>query len=442
MCRYYPLKIRFLAGEHARLRQGCLDPPSHMDISVGPLQDMNVFFQDIDTDEDDEEGADDSSISTLSRCTVDENNMKSCFGSCGASIEPIVLVDEEGDSLEAPPLRTCTRETIDSIPTACSDATAVDASVHQAQATQRVPKRRTTACAICSKAANRMWVVCGSCERRSHVECLAEHSLQMERSSPHIGSSCMDCRTPGIASTLPRWAICASCRHRCPWIDVLGAVRSVGWGSKHRSHRETSDAGNGTKQQQQIVGKGTTSVSESVDAVKIPKNKRNGIQDGVQVSMEKREDPTASSNATCVQTRYGQSDGLSKEIQRDHCNRSIDVLTSCNHWNAICLSTGCFRARASLGFVPTDQGAEAESASLSQASNAVVSHLPPSLSLSTVMRCDTNEPGALDVEDDFVDLSSPLPLALRLKERALTLRGTTAQKREVAHSPDIIELLD
>jgi hypothetical protein len=122
--KHYPLKIQFLRGEHVQLRAGCPEPPSHVLISVGPLENLEYLG-----------GGGDSG-------------------------------DYEEDDDDVPEMSGITASQITEAP-----------SQSQSQVTTTKRGRGASACCICTKAASRTWAVCSSCPVRSHVGCLAEHFL-------------------------------------------------------------------------------------------------------------------------------------------------------------------------------------------------------------------------------------------------------------------------
>jgi len=163
--KYYPLSIRFLRGEHAELRAGCPEPPQHVLISAGPLEDLELLGAGND-DEDD----------------------TSCVSGITAS-----------------------------------QVTGVNAAASQSQsqshATGMMKKGRggPTACCICAKAASRTWAVCSSCPVRFHVGCLAEHFLSSNTINPPSSSS------------LPARGSCPACGIAATWSDVLATMKHAGW---------------------------------------------------------------------------------------------------------------------------------------------------------------------------------------------------------------------
>jgi len=138
--KHYPLRIRFLKGEHAELRAGCPEPPCHVLISVGPLEDLELLAG--NNDEDD-------------------------------------------------------------TPCVSGITAAASQSQSQSQATgiTKGGRGRPSACCICTKAASRTWAVCSNCPVRFHVGCIAEHFLDehppSDYSSLPARGSCPAC---GIAA--------------------------------------------------------------------------------------------------------------------------------------------------------------------------------------------------------------------------------------------------
>ncbi|KAG7666556.1 hypothetical protein KSW81_005208 [Nannochloris sp. 'desiccata'] len=130
--KHYPLKIQFLRGEHAQLRAGCPEPPQHVLITVGPLEDLEL----LNYDEDDTP--------------------------CVSGITS-------------------------------SQVTGVTSAASQSQSrTTAITKRGRgggSACCICTKAASRTWAVCSSCPVRFHVGCLAEYFLSSNTLNPPSYSS-------------------------------------------------------------------------------------------------------------------------------------------------------------------------------------------------------------------------------------------------------------
>jgi hypothetical protein len=115
---HFPLKLRFLRAEYAQLRAGASPLPPHVQVTVGPLEDLEV--------------------------------------------------DENGDEGALEGME----------PSASASAASVSVSASQSQsAATTATKRRATACCLCTVAANRTWAVCGGCGARSHVGCLADRFL-------------------------------------------------------------------------------------------------------------------------------------------------------------------------------------------------------------------------------------------------------------------------
>ncbi|KAH7618490.1 hypothetical protein Ndes2526B_g07435 [Nannochloris sp. 'desiccata'] len=132
--KHYPLKIQFLRGEHAQLRAGCPEPPQHVLITVGPLEDLEL----LNYDEDD---------------------------------------------------TPCVSGTTSSQVTGVTAAASQSQSQSQATATTKRGRVGGSACCICTKAASRTWAVCSSCPVRFHVGCLAEYFLSSNTLNPPSYSS-------------------------------------------------------------------------------------------------------------------------------------------------------------------------------------------------------------------------------------------------------------
>ena len=169
--KHYPLKIQFLKAEHVQLRAGCPEPPQHVTMSVGPLEDLEL----LGLGNDDEEEEDRISESGMTGVT--------CSKVTGAAAGP-------------------------------------SQTQSQSQVTTTKKGRGASACCICSKAANRTWAVCFSCSVRSHIGCLAEHFL----SPNELNLS---------NSSLPARGNCPACGAATTWTDVLATMKHAGW-AKHK----------------------------------------------------------------------------------------------------------------------------------------------------------------------------------------------------------------
>ena len=168
--KHYPLKIQFLRGEHAQLRAGCPDPPMHVQISVGPLEDLEFLGMGNDA-------------------AADEDNTP-----CVSDITTSQI----------------------------TGAASISQSQSQATTTTKRGRGGASACCICTKAASRTWAVCSSCPVRFHVGCLAEHFLSFSS----VGG-------PSSSSSLPVRGNCPACGSTAAWSDVLATMKHAGW-AKHK----------------------------------------------------------------------------------------------------------------------------------------------------------------------------------------------------------------
>ena len=96
-------------------------------------------------------------------------------------------------------------------------------------------------CVVCCELAQRTWSECQGCACRTHVTCLAEHSLQMNKASPQklpsmVSGTSVECITRQKAC-LPSHGLCPQCCKMSSWDDILATLKTAGW----RKH-STSDA--------------------------------------------------------------------------------------------------------------------------------------------------------------------------------------------------------
>ena len=181
--RYYPLTVQFLKGENAQLRAGCPAPPPHIPVEVGPLEDI-VEACGVDADEAD--GGNDGDGSG------EENNE-----------------DFVEDAIAAIPTQS-----------QITDCSAISS------------KRKANACCICTRAATRTWAVCGQCNVRSHIGCLAEHFLAEETASDHLNI---------LSYTIPTRGSCPQCGAGATWSSILEGMKHAGW-AKHKKSDTAASA--------------------------------------------------------------------------------------------------------------------------------------------------------------------------------------------------------
>lgn len=174
--KYFPLKVRFLSGEAARLRSGCPDLPEHVEVSVGPVQDILV------------------SAGT---------------GSAELGSEVSIGADEDEEGVGV------------------SDGIGGGSAATQGSVGEK--SRGKTKCVVCGEFAKRTWSECDACGVRMHVGCLAEHYLKHDGTPGGIGSCGDDARAVG---SLPQNGTCPRCGARREWNQVLKLLKNAGWKKK------------------------------------------------------------------------------------------------------------------------------------------------------------------------------------------------------------------
>lgn len=189
--RYYPLTVQFLKGENAQLRAGCPAPPAHMEVKVGPLDDLSEADAGGEADEEEQDAGDTHGAEG---------------GDDGTTIE------EFEDIMGAPSQSQITESS-------CG-----------------ISKKKANACIICSIAATRTWAVCGQCSVRSHVGCLAEHFLAEQGASQVV-----EC-------TIPSRGTCPGCGAAATWSSVLEGMQHAGWAkAKHKANKMGDTASSAQK---------------------------------------------------------------------------------------------------------------------------------------------------------------------------------------------------
>lgn len=174
--KYFPLKIRFLSGENARLREGMPSLPGHMEITVGPLCDARQW---------------------------------ACSSAVSAQGEGESQLNEDISSNICP-----------------------EHSVIEVDSTEDGRKRGKTKCIVCGEAARRTWSCCPSCSCRTHVGCLAEHYLLRLNTSTKVDNTkqghAVDCLLPDTGS-------CPQCGTARSWKIVLETLENAGWRKRARA---------------------------------------------------------------------------------------------------------------------------------------------------------------------------------------------------------------
>eukprot|EP00890_Picochlorum_soloecismus_P002999 jgi/Picsp_1/36/NSC_00036-R1_protein len=174
--KYFPLKIRFLSGENARLQEGVLSPPRHMEITVGPLCDARQWVCS-------------SAVSAQGEGASQQND----------DISSILCAENSGIEVES---------------------------------TGDAKKRGNTKCVACGEAARRTWSCCPYCSCRTHVGCLAEHYLLSLDKSIKASSTkqeyVFDC-------LLPDKGECPECGTARTWNAVLETLQNAGWKKRTRA---------------------------------------------------------------------------------------------------------------------------------------------------------------------------------------------------------------
>ena len=406
-CRYYPLKIRFLTGEHARMRQGCPNPPSHVPISVGPLQDLNVNFQD-------------SEESSTTRNNMDTIHYEKYSGTQTAAVTYPSRF--QGQTM----VQSSENESRHFIMMSDDDSTTIlgkdylngseEVSSTKVKTQGKEKKKRVSSCTICGKAANRTWLVCSGCNMRSHIECLAEHSLQNNLKSKHLHGNfrlAENTESTGVHGTLPEFGVCPSCGISSPWIEFLTNAKNTGWGPK-RSPKLNCD---------QIENEKDERIAKTFQTDLCTKTGEHRANVGVRHQKERSKNinkpECITKNAAKVKNEKEQNplDVLTHMAQKSQGIWSKTALTSKDA--PVSPALDVFRIKDSI-----QQGQyNKENLDMTEQTSSCIDDTP----LNSV-----------------IDLSLTPPLAVRLKQRALSLQGSTALNSTTSSShssPDIIEIL-
>jgi len=179
--RYFPLKMRFLSGENARLQEGVPCPPRHMEVTVGPLCDARQW---------------------------------ACSGA--------VSIQEQGltQQIEDIPSNICAEN-----------------SGMEVESANDGRKRGKAKCVVCGEAAKRTWSCCPYCSCRIHVGCLAEHYLlKLGKETNGISikqGHAFDC-------LLPDNGTCPECGTARSWDTVLETLQNAGWKKRTRAASATT----------------------------------------------------------------------------------------------------------------------------------------------------------------------------------------------------------
>jgi len=109
-----------------------------------------------------------------------------------------------------------------------------DGSISSVSPKKLKRKNMKIRCVVCCELAQRTWSECLGCGGRTHVRCLAEHSIQMNKvdCDPHSAKDSCTESAPCIArqkSSLPRNGVCPMCCRKSTWEDILSTLKTAGW---------------------------------------------------------------------------------------------------------------------------------------------------------------------------------------------------------------------
>ncbi len=213
--KYFPLTLQFLSSTYAQMSVGaffsapilpthhedCLalfsglqQPPSHMSVLIAPLSDLPVFVE-----EEQEENAEDAAFSSGSDSKDNES--------------------EDGSDADIAPAAAALESLDGDLP------------------------RRCSGCSICQTHIARDAMPC-SCGRRFHIECLAERWIAEDSSGSGCSKAFSSRRDDGPHAvrrgSMPEGGACPGCGVRNSWLDMLQAIKPVGWGSRPRRRQKGS----------------------------------------------------------------------------------------------------------------------------------------------------------------------------------------------------------
>ena len=177
--RLFPLSVQLLSSAKAGLLVGLPQPPPHMPVTVAPVE---VACLPVPA----EAVRQASAPCTPSRCphcgtashdlmVRSDKGRAACTGFMHAQDLPVAVDDEdvdEGPLAEAG--SACDAEELGSF----SAAEDEDTFAAAAEAGGPVPDKQALKCSCCGEAAKQRWIGC-ACGARTHLECLAQHYMEV-----------------------------------------------------------------------------------------------------------------------------------------------------------------------------------------------------------------------------------------------------------------------
>lgn len=136
-----------------------------------------------------------------------------------------------------------------------------DVSISSVSPKKLKRKNMKIRCVVCCELAQRTWSECQGCGCRTHVKCLAEHSLQMNNGNA-LPLFLEDCVPPLVASetatqcvarqksSLPRNGVCPMCCKISSWEDILGTLKTAGW---KKQSNNSDDTATGVEEDMQVA---------------------------------------------------------------------------------------------------------------------------------------------------------------------------------------------